>query len=156
MVKRYHGKWSAVNGGGVEEWEEAVTAQALFDGSGEWVGMIPNAPADLQVRPQVGGTFLLQWTYPRESEEIEPSEFRVYNDSGTGTINYSTVVDTVSHRRGRLHFSYTSTVFADGTRVRWAVRAVSAGAEEKNTNNVFDTADSAAPPINPVVWITRG
>lgn len=148
---------NSINGGGVEEWDTDVSAQTAFDHSAHWVGAVANGPGDLQVEPVVGGKFLLRWTYTRDGEQIEPGTFRIYNDNGTGTIDYGVVVATVTYRRGRFHYSYTSAAFAHETRIRWAVRAASAiGAEEKNTSNVFANADSTSPPINPAVWITRG
>ncbi len=145
----------AVSGGGCEDLIDEVTTQAAFDGAGEWLGARPHAPADLQVTPLSGGRFRLGWTYTPEGEQAAPASFRVYHDAGTGSMNFSQVVGTVDYRRGRLHYAFTSESFAEGTRVGFVVRAISAaGAQEPNERVVRGLADAAAPVINPVVVIT--
>lgn len=147
---------TAVSGGGVENWTDEVAAAAEFDASGNWVGARPNSPADLRVAPAEGGTFVLRWTYGRQGEQAEPACFHVYHDGGTGTVDFETVVATVAYRRGRFHYCYHSEGFANGTRVRWVVRAVSAGqVEDANAQAVSGWADAQAPPINPAVVISR-
>ena len=151
----YAYRLTAVNGGGVEDWTEEVIAETEFDVQGDWVGARPNAPADLRVAPAAGGKFVLRWTYSGEGEQAEPAVFRVYHDNGTGTVDFETVIATVTHGRGRFHYRYLSEAFANGTRVRWVVRAVSAaGVEEVNERVVFAWADAQAPSVNPTVVIT--
>lgn len=146
---------TAINGGGVENWTDVVTLDTAFDGSGYWVGARPNAPGDLQVAPAAGGTLLLRWTYSREGEQAEPYEFHVYHDGGTGTVDFDSVVANVPYRRGRFHCSYLSEAFDHGTRIRWAVRAVSTSkVEDGNEQVVSAWADAQAPPVNPTVMIT--
>jgi hypothetical protein len=102
-----------------------------------------------------GGRLSLRWTYTREGEQVEPQSFRLYHDGGSGSVDYDTVIATVPYRRGRFHYRFESAPFADGTRVRWAVRAVSAtGAEDLDTVVVSGWADASAPPKNPTVLVT--
>ena len=146
---------TAVNGGGVEDWTEEVVAETVFDDLSDWVGARPNPAADLRVTPAAGGKFVLRWTYSREGEQAEPAAFRVYHDNGTGAVDFETVIATVTCRRGRFHYRYLSDAFANGTRVHWAVRAVSAdGVEEVNEQAVFGWADAQAPAADPTVVIT--
>jgi hypothetical protein len=145
----------AVGGGGVENVADEVTTVAPFDSGGDWVGLRPNAPTDLRVTAASGGKFVLRWTYTREGEQVEPAQFRIYNDAGSGDVDYETVVATVSYRRGRFHYLALSSAFSDGVRVRWGVRAVSAsGVEEDNQIVVEQWADAQPPPINPTVLTT--
>lgn len=146
---------TAIGGGGVENVTDEITAVVPFDDGGDWVGLKPNAPTDLRVTAASGGKFTLKWTYNRAGEQVEPSQFRIYNDAGSGTVDYETVVSMVTYRRGRFHYETLSSAFDDGARVRWSVRAVSAGGvEEENLVVVEQWADAQAPPINPTVWLT--
>ncbi len=148
---------TAINGGGVENWSDEVVASTGFDAAGDWVGSRPNAPADLRVTPGAGGKFVLRWTYSRPGEQAEPAAFRLYNDGGTGSVDFETIVATVEYRRGRFHYCYSSEAFASGTRVRWVVRAVSAeGVEDTNEQVAFGWADALAPSADPTVVITCG
>jgi hypothetical protein len=147
---------TAVCGGGVENAMDETTAEVRFDAAGEWSGPVPNSPSDLRVTPTAHGTFLVQWAYSIEGQQTSPSEFRVYHDAGTGSVDFETVVASVSYRAGRYHYSYTSDPFDHGTRVKWAVRAAAAsGTEDENSHVVFGWADAAAPPINPAVIISK-
>jgi len=144
-----------VGGGGVENLTDEVLAMTGFDAAGNWVGARPNAPADLRAAPAAGGRFVLRWTYSSQGQQAEPAAFRIYNDGGSGSVDYETVVGTVSYQGERFHYTYTSEPFANDAPVLWAVRAVSAaGAEEDNEHVVFGRADALAPPINPTVVIT--
>jgi hypothetical protein len=145
---------TAINGGGVENVSDATTARVDFDASGQWSGLRPNSVTDLRVGPVSDGRFRLQWIYTAEGQQAEPSEFRIYHDAGSGTVDFQTIVATVADHVGRYHHSYTSESFAHGTRLKFAVRAASAeGVEEDNANVVFGWADAVAPPINPGVMV---
>ena len=151
----YTYRLTAMSGGGVENVTDARSATLVFDGSAAWSGALPNPVSDLRARPSANGTFVARWTYNREAEQSEPATFRVYHDSGTGTIDYGSPVATVAYVRGQFHYRYASGSFADGTRVKWAVRArSSAGVEEANDVVALGVADATAPPINPMV-VTR-
>ncbi len=150
----YSYRLTALNGGGRENLSHVETADAVFDDGGIWLGALPNAPGDLGVRPAAGGRFLVTWTYNHEGEAAPPVHFNLYHDGGTGTVDYDTVVATVTYRRGQYHFAYTSNPFANNTRVTWAVRAVAIPfIAEGNVRTAFAYADAAAPPINPTVVI---
>jgi len=151
----YTCRLTAIGGGGVENITDEVTAVVPFDSEGHWVGLKPNAPTDLRVTAVSGGKFLLRWIYTRAGEQVEPAQFRIYNDGGSGAVNYETAVAMVTYGRGRFHYEALSSAFNDGVRVRWSVRAVSAaGVEEENLNVVEQWADAQSPPVNPTVWLT--
>jgi hypothetical protein len=83
---------------------------------------------------------------------VAPPQFRVYTDSGSGTIDYDTVLAAVPFRMMRREYAYESGTFDDGTLVRWAVRAVNSnGQEERNTVCVSARASHRAPVANPGV-----
>ncbi|MHC4445647.1 MAG: hypothetical protein ACYTBZ_01545 [Planctomycetota bacterium] len=152
----YFYRLTAIGGGGVENFDDELVADTEFDDNGDWVGAKPNAPGDLQVAAAAGGKFVLRWTYTADGQQAEPSGFRIYNNGGSGSIDYDNAVATVVYRSGRLHFSYESGAFDNGTRVFWAVRAVtSAGVEEDNQDTVLGRAEATAPPINPPVVVGR-
>ena len=138
---------TVVGAGGVQDVAAAPVVRAIFDDEGALVGPAPNPARDLAVEPVAGGRFLLRWTYDERDEEVAPAAFRLFNDAGSpGAVNYDTVVATAPYRTRRGFFSWTSDAFADGTRMRWAVRAVSAeGAEGLESNVAFSVAAAAMP-----------
>jgi hypothetical protein len=152
----YTYRLTSVGGGGVDNLADEVTADVGFDNAGDWCGNWPNPPADLSVWSRAGGRMELRWTYTREDEQAEPATFNVYHDSGTGVIDFDTVVGSVAYHRGQFHYRYESEAFPEGARIRWAVRAVSSvGTKEPNDHAVLGRARVEPPPINPSVVITR-
>jgi len=138
---------TVVGAGGVQDVADAPVVRASFDDEGALVGPAPNAACDLAVEPVAGGRFLLRWTYDERDEEAAPATFRLFNDAGSpGEVDYDTVVATASYRIRRGYFNWTSDAFTDGSRVRWAVRAVSAeGVEGPESNVAFGVAAAAMP-----------
>jgi hypothetical protein len=146
---------TAINGGGVENFIDAITAETPFDASAIWLGARPNPPGDLRVTPSVNGSFVLRWTYTVNGEQAEPASFNVYSDGGTGSIDFENPAANLTYRRGRFHYDYTSIGFAHGTKVRWAVRAVTgAGVEDAGEVTAFGWADAEPPPINPTTVVS--
>lgn len=150
----YTYRLTAVNGGGVENSIEQSVAFASFDSQGAWCGAWPNPPGDLRVRALAGGRFEVCWTYTAKGQQAEPVEFRVYSDGGRGTVDYTLPAGVVAYRRGRLQFTYTSSGFADGVKVWWAVRACSDTGEERNDTRVSCRADAAGPAVAPTVLLS--
>ncbi|MFH1419449.1 MAG: hypothetical protein ABII12_14330 [Planctomycetota bacterium] len=138
---------TVVGAGGVADAGDAPVARASFDDEGALVGPAPNAACDLAVESVAGGRFILRWTYDERDEEAAPAAFRLFNDAGSpGEVNHDTVVATAPYRTRRGYFNWTSDAFAGGSRVRWAVRAVSAdGAEGPASNVAFGVAAAAMP-----------
>ena len=133
---------------------EESEAPVAFDGQGHWLGPRPNRPSDLRATPASGGRFVLKWVYSPDGQQVEPEQFRIYRGLGWSGVDYENPVATVPHQSGRLHASWTSGPLADGTRVCWAVRAVSpAGVEDDNDIVVAGWTDAAAPAINPTVVV---
>lgn len=138
---------SVVGAGGVADTAGASVVRAAFDENGALIGPAPNAVGALAVEPLSGGRFVLRWTYDETDQEAAPTAFHVYNDVGSfGAINYEVVVATVAYHLRRGYFDWTSEAFADGSRVTWAVRAVStAGTQGPASPTALGVAVAALP-----------
>ncbi len=135
----------SVGGGGVESLASQA-AVAAFDGVGGLLGPKPASPLSLDVTPGVGGRFVVSWVLDDRFGEATPTEFRVFHDNGSGTVDYATVVGQVSHVRGRVHYSFSSAAFAHGLRRVWGVRAVtSQGVDDGNVLAGFAWSDAVGP-----------
>ncbi len=146
----------SIGGGGVESAASWPAAVAEFDVYGSLLGVRSNGPTDLSVQPASGGAFMLRWVYASRYEEAEPASFQVFHDSGTGTVDYTTVVGQVGYVRGRAHFSYGSSGFSHGVRVIWGVRAVTAGGvADGGVLEAFGWADASAPAAHPGLRLSR-
>jgi hypothetical protein len=144
----------SVGGGGVES-ASAGTVPVTTDGAGVPVGARPNRAAHLRVRPSVGGSFHLRWTYDARGQVGIVSLFAVYNDGGTGAVDWNTPFGLVPYRVGKTDYSLTTSAFAQGTRRVWGVRAVtSGGVHDGNTDAVFGWADAVSPDAHPSVVVT--
>ena len=134
-----------VSGCGLES-EDSPTLIITIDENGDMVGSTPNPPDDLTLEKLAGAKFKLQWRYTPTGEEIEPTGFRVYIDSGDG-FNFESPADTVPYMLGRNgEFNWTSDELVDGQMYRFCVRSYrEAAGESQNTNYVADFADSQGP-----------
>ena len=140
----------AVGGGGVESPPTEPAVSVAFDAAGGCAGGRPNAPMALSVSAASGGRFVLRWSYAAVGEEVSPSEFRIYSDGGTGTVDYDNAVAQVAYVRGQIHFRYTTSEAAHGARRKWGVRAVSAsGRDDGNETTVEALADASGPEPHP-------
>ena len=117
-----------------------------IDASGEMIGNTPNPPVDLTIEQLAGGVIKLKWRYTRLDEEISPSGFNIYMDSGSG-FDFDTPAACIAYGLGGSgEFSWTSEALYDGQLYRFAVRSVRSGfGESQNTNFVAAKADSQGP-----------
>lgn len=146
---------TSLSGGGAENLADEVRAEASFDETGAWIGRRPNAPGELRASAGPDGVIYLSWTYNPEGEQVEPASFAVYDDGGTGILDFSSPSGSVACQRGRFHYGYESGPFPHDTPVRFAVRAVSAeGVDDGNVRSVEVRAQSAAPPAPEAVIIS--
>ncbi len=153
----YYYALKSINGGGCESAPAERIWPATFDEAGNMLGDPPNAPDNLQVEPASGGRFRLRWTYSERDQLVAPSEFRLYHDNGSGTVDYETIVATVSYKFARFHYEYTSGGFAHDAKRVWSVRAASAaGIEDANTTAVVAVADAVGPPNHPTAFTECG
>jgi len=148
----YPGSWRfgvrAVNAYG-EEKNFAVKKLSL-DATGADVTAKPNHPTEFSVAPLAAGEFRLEWAYNTTGQGATPTHFNIYHDAGTGTVDYATVIDTVTLTSGvETHYRYDTSggAFTDGETYRFAVRAATAAdaVEDGNILTVSATADATAP-----------
>lgn len=152
-LREYDYRLVPVGGGGVENWTDVTRTTVRFDGSGMWIGSLPNAPTDLQAAPLSLGRVVVRWTYLPQGEQASPAGFNLYTNEGR-EIDYGSLAGQVPYRAGRVHYEHVTNPTADGLRVGWAVRAfATSGHEEQNTRCVFTLTRGAGPPVNPVVKV---
>lgn len=142
---------SAIGGGGIENMNNRSITEAAFDEHGLWRGTMPNAPADLAVESRTGGRFRIAWSYSRQGQQAQADRFRLYHNSGSGAVDYDTIVAEIPCKRSGLYYEYLSAAFEHGHTVTWCVRAVSTdNVEEGNRTTITGTAHGQAPAIRPV------
>jgi len=109
--------------------------------------------AHLTLRAYVGvpvaqnGKFLIGWTYDRWGEGAAPSDFAIYEGTTPASIDYGTILGTVTYVQGERSYQFTTSVYTGGTPHSFAVRARNTGAVTEG--NLFATvarnAETAAP-----------
>jgi len=152
--RRYVYTLAAIGGGGMENRAEEASTEVLTDELGGFAGRRPNSPADVQLVPLADGRFAVRWVYLPQGQQAEPSHFQLYTNGSGDAIDYGAVAGTVPYRPGQIHFEYITQPCPHGQRVRWAVRASSAEAEDTNDIQVFGWAQAAPPPGEPTMLIT--
>jgi len=118
----------------------------LIDSSGDMIGLSPNRPLILRAEQIAGGKIRLRWRYTPITEEITPTGFRIYINSGSG-FDWDNPTGTVDYNRGgRGEFEWTSDALTHGQRYRFCVRSYTVGAgESQNTDYVAAVADAVGP-----------
>jgi len=146
-----------------------------IDEAGQMQPLLPNRPLSVSVEALKGGKFVLRWRHSRIDEEVTPSEFRIYIDSGEGfgffgksnkpgreSLRFGTPVRgssepaaVVIYDAGILEYKWISDAYSHRQRCRFCVRSYSAaGGESMNTDYVTAVADSQGPDaINTVMFI---
>jgi len=117
-----------------------------IDAGGDMIANAPNPPTDLTIEGLSNGRFRLRWRYTKLDEEITPTGFNIYIDSGSG-FNFASPDDTVSYGFGGLgEFEWTSDPLTHGQLYRFCVRCYTTGAgETQNTSFVSGVADAEGP-----------
>jgi len=159
----YYFRCEAVGSGGVAAVDPAtdppITRVRTGD-DGTANAATPPAPRRLTVSPVAGGKFVVQWEYRPVGGLRAASEWRIYSDEGTGTVDYVTALDTVSARvsqSGAGLYQWLSDAYADTTEVQFVVRArTAAGEEEQNANAVSAEAAATGPTGAAVVEAELG
>jgi hypothetical protein len=151
------GQWivnvRAVDADGNEEANISRTISLTFT-----AGLLVAAPVEPDSVCAVaasGGKIEVGWLY-RPWKEAPPGtgaayEARVYGDSGTGTVDWDTPLDTVlmDGPTSEAAYAWTSGALTDGVTYRFGVRIATAawpdGVETQNLGVVYATADSDVP-----------
>jgi len=118
-----------------------------IDSTGEMMGNTPNQPKDLTAERISGGKIKLRWRYTRISEQVAPTGFKIYIDSGGG-FNFGSPDAIVAYGIGGIanEFSWTSEPLTHGQIYRFCVRSYKTGqGESQNTDFVSAVADSIGP-----------
>lgn len=117
----------------------------MIDENGDMLGLTPNAPSNLTAELLAGGKIRLRWRYDRYRQQVAPSGFRIYIDSGGGFDFENPDAEAGYSHRGE--FNWTSDVLTHGERYKFCVRSFrSGGGESQNTNFVSAVADAIGPP----------
>ena len=115
-----------------------------IDADGDMIAARPNAPGHVGIRPLAGGKFRLRWIYNPADQQVSPSGFRIYADTGSG-FDYTTPTATVGYSGAYAH-SWDSDAYSHGSLVRFVIRAYSdSGGETQNSRHVAATADDTGP-----------
>ena len=125
---------------------DSDAAIVTIDSGGDMNALTPNAPVSLQADQVAGGKIKLRWRYSPVGEEISPTGFNIYMDSGSG-FDFDTADATVAYGLGgNGEFEWQSDALNDGQSYKFCVRSYTTDAgETQNTNYVAKTADSSGP-----------
>jgi hypothetical protein len=126
-----------------------------IDSNGDMRPTTPNQPMMVTAIQLAGGKFLIRWRYTPIDQEIAPSEFRIYVDSGSG-FNFTSPAGTVNYKLGgRGEFKWESDAYTHGHRIKFCVRAYAQGkGETMNTDYVAAVADALGPDALTDVFAT--
>jgi len=134
-----------VSGCGLES-GDSPPCLVVIDSAGDMLGNTPNPPSNVHIEPLADAKFRLRWRYTPLAEEIKPTGFRVYMDSGEG-FDFETPDATLAYGHGgNGEFSWTSGGLVNGQRYKFVIRSyrTSAG-ESQNTDFVSGIADDVGP-----------
>ena len=117
-----------------------------IDADGDMILDTPNIPDSLTVEQAASAKLTVRWRYSELAQEIAPTGFRVYIDSGSG-FDFDTPDDTVAFALGGgPEFSWTSGTLNNGQTYKFCVRAYTTDAgETQNTAFVSAVAASSGP-----------
>ena len=120
-----------------------------FSGSPAVYVLHSPAPTGLDAVQLAGGNVRLDFNlYGKSTDTDRTITANIYHDAGTGTVDYGTIIGTVTNTQAATwtKHSYTLTGLVDGTSYKIGVRAVSStGDEETNTTTVTCKSDASAP-----------
>ncbi|MFQ5769754.1 MAG: hypothetical protein ACE5HX_04405, partial [bacterium] len=129
------------------ESQDSPACIVIIDSNGDMIGNAPNKPQDLVAENVAGAKIKLRWRYSKLSEEITPTGFHIYIDSGLG-FDWNLPDATVLYKMGGIagEFSWTSAALTHGQIYRFCVRSYKTGVgESQNTDYVSAVADSQGP-----------
>jgi len=126
---------------------DSDAAIVRIDPDGEMIPLTPNTPLSLQIEQLSGGRLQLRWRYSEIGQEIAPTGFHIYMDSGGG-FDFDVPDDSVAYDfGGNGEFTWTSEALFPGVTFHFCVRSyATAAGESQNTNYVSAVADAGGPP----------
>jgi hypothetical protein len=125
--------------------DDSPVCTIVIDGDGEMAPNTPNPPVSLTIEKLAGAKLQLRWRYTPIGEEISPTGFKIYMDSGSG-FDFGSSISTVQSLIRAADYKWTSGALTHGQLYRFIVRSYRSGAgESQNTDFVAATADSQGP-----------
>lgn len=116
--------------------------RVAFDGDGNFIAPVPNAPFGLHLVVKAGGVISVKFGHSNNRADVDADHFQLYVGTDGGEL---VAGDTIAASGGR-SYSIDLDAEAHGTLVTVRVRAVAAsGAEEQNDVRVSAVADDQAP-----------
>lgn len=148
----------AVGAGGVENEDDSNVFVVYTDGSGEFKDPVPVAPGNLVARPAAGGMIRLTWSHFTERGFSDPTHFRVYDNAGSGPVDYGTEILELP-APGGVNVSVLVGPYSHGTTVTFGVRALIKSGEtvlglDENVLTATATADAEGPPAPSALNVT--
>jgi len=117
----------------------------IINSDGDMIASTPNVVKHLTAVQLSGGRLKLRWHYYGTTEEVKPTGFKIFMDSGSG-FDFGTPDAIVSYR-GAIEHSWTSPALVHGQRYKFIVRSYTENAGQTiNTNYVAALADALGPP----------
>lgn len=128
------------------ESEDSPACVVVVDSTGAMIGKTPNQPLNLTIEKLSNARLNLRWRYSKLGEEVTPTGFKIYMDSGSG-FNFASPDATVLYSRGDgVEFRWTSDPLTHGQLYRFCVRTYrDTEGESQNVNYVAARADSEGP-----------
>lgn len=127
-------------------WNEAAPIYSAYFNS-KSIDAPPTPPRNLVATPQADRRIQLTWDI---SFSTEAQLYRVYWDSGTGTVDYNVIRATITHP----DTVWISSQHAVGVTYKFGLRCVDQdGVEEQNINVVASAVVVDAPPPSPILEI---
>jgi hypothetical protein len=115
--------------GGLEARTSPPPIGLVIGETGQVLGGLPGDIERAWAQPAGAGRIQVCWRYSPTYETDPPVEFRIYHDAGSGSIDYEHPIAVPAWDLRRNTYRWLSEPYADGTRVRFAVRAASAAGE---------------------------
>ena len=145
----------ALGNGFVSELSEPIRVD--IDSGGSIITDLPTWPRDLAVVAKAGGTFDVSWVYTDYGQNGWPTDFRVYRGVDADSIDYGTVLATVTFDPSAVEYVHTTDAYGDGTPHAFAVRARNSDGDaelnERTTDLILaeDGTPNAATIVSGVV-----
>jgi len=118
--------------------------KVVINSEGTMILNTPNVVQDLIIEPLAGGVMQLRWRYFNTGQEVAPTGFKIFIDSGSG-FDWNDPVATVRYKRAVEH-KWKSAALTHGITYKFCIRSYTTNAGETiNTNYVAAKADAQGP-----------
>lgn len=146
---RWTYRLNAVGAGGVEDEDRIAVREVVITAAGALANPIPRGVIGPTVLSRTDGSFLLSWIYDERNQPVAPADFAVYSNGGSGAVDFTSPLATVTYKAGTEFYEYDTGVIAGSTPERWvfAVRSrVTSAREEKNAATSPPAMGTDTPP----------